>query len=91
MASEQAFWPVACGEGEPDLLVCMSCLGEVYRRKVPMPDCPSCHRVSTYEAFTLESIREWGSEDLIDKAGKAMAEPPPIRPRSDEPPVELVE
>lgn len=73
MASEQPFWPVECGEGEPDLMVCMSCLNEVFRSKVPMPDCPSCHRVSTYEAFTLESIRDWGTEELIAKAEQAHA------------------
>jgi hypothetical protein len=46
----------------------MSCLGEVFYRKVPMPDCPSCHGVSTYEGFTLEAIRDWGTEELITKA-----------------------
>jgi len=46
----------------------MSCLSEVFYRKVPMPDCPSCHGVSTYEAFSLEAIRDWGTEDLISKA-----------------------
>jgi hypothetical protein len=46
----------------------MSCLGEVFYRKVPMPDCPSCHGVSTYEGFTLEAIRDWGTEELIAKA-----------------------
>jgi hypothetical protein len=46
----------------------MSCLSEVFYRKVPMPDCPSCHGVSTYEAFTLEAIRDWGTEDLVAKA-----------------------
>lgn len=74
MSREQAFWPVECGEGEPDMLVCMSCLSEVFRRKVPMPECPTCHGVSTYEAFTLESIRDWGTEDLIAKALRAEAE-----------------
>ena len=74
MSREQAFWPVECGEGEPDLLVCMSCLSEVFRRKVPTPECPTCHGVSTYEAFTLESIRDWGTEDLIAKALSAEAE-----------------
>ncbi|MEW6543193.1 MAG: hypothetical protein AB1411_06230 [Nitrospirota bacterium] len=81
MAREQAFWSVESGEGDPDLWVCMSCLSEVFRRKVPMPDCPTCHGVSTYEAFTLESIRDWGTEELIAKADRAIAEakrtPPP--------------
>jgi len=49
----------------------MSCLSEVFYRKVPMPDCPSCHGVSTYEAFTLEAIRDWGTEDLVAKANIA--------------------
>jgi hypothetical protein len=74
MSREQAFWPVECGEGEPDLLVCMSCLSEVFRRKVPLPECPTCHGVSTYEAFTLKSIRDWGTEDLIARALTAEAE-----------------
>lgn len=80
MSREQLFWPVECGEGEPDLLVCMSCLNEAFRRKVPMPDCPTCHGVSTYETFTLQSIRDWGTEELIAKALKAEAEvgPPSV-------------
>lgn len=94
MTPEQAFWPVECGESDPDLLVCMSCLSEVYRRKVPMPDCPNCHGVSTYEAFTLDSIRDWGTEELIHKAGKAKTEPVAVRPRVEEslePPAEAAE
>jgi len=81
MAAEQAFWPVECEDGEPDLLVCMSCLSEVFRRKVPMPACPTCHGVSTYEAFTLESIRDWGTPELIAKAETAdtEVEPPPVQ------------
>ena len=66
MTSPQTFWPVS--HRDDDFWVCMSCLGEVYYRKVPMPDCPSCHGVSTYEGFTLEAIRDWGTEDLITKA-----------------------
>jgi hypothetical protein len=66
MASTQSFWPVS--HRDDDFWVCMSCLGEVYYRKVPMPDCPSCHGVSTYEGFTLEAVRDWGSEDLVAKA-----------------------
>jgi hypothetical protein len=52
----------------------MSCLNEVFKRKVPMPDCPACHGVSTYEAFTLEAIRDWGTDPLIEKAVRANAE-----------------
>jgi len=80
MTEHQPFWPVDCEEGGPELLVCMSCLSEVFKRKVPMPDCPACHGVSTYEAFTLEAIRDWGTEPLIEKALKAHAEvEPPVR------------
>jgi len=79
MSQEQTFWSVECGDEDPQFLVCMSCLNEVFRRKVPMPDCPACHGVSTYEAFTLESIRDWGTEELIAKADTASKfEEPPI-------------
>ncbi len=71
MEREQTFWPVESEKGDPDLWVCMSCLNEVFRRKVPMPDCPACHGVSTYEAFTLDSIRDWGTNELIAKAATA--------------------
>jgi len=81
MSDRQTFWPVDCEPGEPDLLVCMSCLSEVFKRKVPMPDCPTCHGVSTYEAFTLEAIRDWGTEQLIEKAVRANAEADqPVQP-----------
>ena len=66
MASTQSFWPVS--HRDDDFWVCMSCLGEVFYREVPMPDCPSCHGVSTYEGFTLEAVRDWGTEELIAKA-----------------------
>ena len=71
MAQEQTFWPVECEQGDPEFLVCMSCLNDVFWRKVPMPDCPTCHGVSTYEAFTLDSIRDWGTQELIAKAETA--------------------
>jgi hypothetical protein len=74
MSERQTFWPVECEAGEPDLLVCMSCLNEVFKRKVPIPDCPACHGVSTYEAFTLEAIRDWGTDQLIENAVRANAE-----------------
>ena len=70
MAS-QSFWPVS--HRDDDFWVCVSCLGEVFFRKVPMPDCPSCHGVSTYEGFTLDAIRDWGTEELIAKAVAAQA------------------
>ena len=72
MASTQLFWPVS--HRDDDFWVCMSCLGEVFYRKVPMPDCPSCHGVSTYEGFTLEAVRDWGTDDLIAKAVAAQQE-----------------
>jgi hypothetical protein len=82
MAQEQTFWPVECEQGDPEFLVCMSCLNDVFWRKVPMPDCPTCHGVSTYEAFTLDSIRDWGTEELIAKAETAAskAETPSSEP-----------
>jgi len=83
MSERQTFWPVECEAGEPDLLVCMACLNEVFKRKVPIPDCPACHGVSTYEAFTLEAIRDWGTEPLIEKAVHATAEvEQPVPPAS---------
>jgi hypothetical protein len=59
----------------------MSCLNEVFRQKVPMPDCPSCHGVSTYEPFTMDSIRDWGTEELITKAQEAQKDVilPPVQ------------
>jgi hypothetical protein len=83
MSQEQRFWSVEAQPGEGDLWVCMSCLTEVYRKKVPMPDCPTCHGVSTFEPFSLEAVRDWGTDDLIAKAVAASSEP-------DLPPVETV-
>lgn len=71
MGTKQAFWSVPAKDGEPDLWVCMSCLSEAFCRKVPMPDCPTCHGVSTYEAFTLAAVQDWGTEELIAKATAA--------------------
>ena len=68
MSATQSFWSVPQRGEEPPYWMCMSCLSEVFYRKVPMPDCPTCHGVSTYEAFTLEAIRDWGTEDLVAKA-----------------------
>lgn len=71
MSATQSFWSVPQRAGEPGYWVCMSCLSEAFYLKVPMPDCPTCHGVSTYEAFSLEAIRDWGTEDLIAKAETA--------------------
>ena len=71
MVESQTFWPVECDPGAPNLFVCMECLNEVFRSKIPMQGCPDCRAVSTFEPFTLESIQEWGSEDLIAKAQSA--------------------
>ena len=71
MSDTQSFWPVAQRYGEPPFWVCMSCLSEVFYRKVPMPDCPGCHGVSTYEAFAIEAIADWGTEDLVARAKAA--------------------
>lgn len=68
MSATQSFWSVPLSAGEPAYWVCMSCLSEVFYCKVPMPDCPTCQGVSTYEAFTLETIRDWGTEELIAKS-----------------------
>jgi hypothetical protein len=68
MSATQSFWSVPQSAGEPAYWVCMSCLSEVFHGKVPMPDCPTCQGVSTYEAFTLEAIRDWGTEELIAKS-----------------------
>jgi hypothetical protein len=55
----------------------MSCLNEVYCQKIPKPSCPSCGAVSAFEAFTLESIQDWGTEELIQKAQQAHQDAPP--------------
>jgi hypothetical protein len=82
MSTKQAFWNVSAKDGEPDLWVCMSCLNEVFYRKVPMPDCPTCHGVSTYEAFTVDAVRDWGTEELIAKAQAAQQTPEPQQPEA---------
>ncbi len=80
MAETRIFWAIECVEGEPEFFVCMSCLNEVYRCKVPSA-CPTCDAISTFEAFTLEGIRDWGSEGLVTKAEAAGADHP-VRPSS---------
>ena len=59
-----------CAQGEPDLFVCMSCLEEVFQAQVPVNGCPGCGAISTFEAFSIDAIREWGTESLIAKAAR---------------------
>lgn len=66
--SSSAYWSIECSSGDPDLFVCMECLEEVFRAKVPIQGCPGCGGVSTFEAFTLESLKDWGTEELVKKA-----------------------
>ena len=70
MSDTQTFWTVDCAEGDPDFFVCMDCLNDVYRRKVPT-ECSSCGAISAFEPFTLDSIKDWGTEELISKAQHA--------------------
>ena len=81
MSDTQSFWSVPQRDGEPPFWVCMSRLSEAFYRKVPMPDCPNCHGVSTYEAFAIEAIADWGTEDLVAKA-KASEQAANVEPAS---------
>ena len=74
MAHEQDFWQMEPKEDGHDFWVCINCLNEVFWRKIPKPDCPSCHRPSTYEPFTLDNIQGWGDEEIIAKARLAKSE-----------------
>ena len=73
MADDPTFWQVECGKGEPDFFVCIQCLNEVYHGKIPKV-CPTCATISSFEAFTLDSINDWGTAELIHKATQASAE-----------------
>ncbi len=68
MSDSSAYWSVECPPGGPDLFVCMDCLEEVFKAKIPIQGCPGCGAVSTFEAFTLDSLQEWGTDELIKKA-----------------------
>ena len=65
------FWPVECQGNKSDFFVCIICLNEVFWRRVPCPDCPTCHEVSTYKPFTHEGIEDWGTVELKQKALEA--------------------
>ncbi len=82
--SDSTYWPVECKPGEPDLFVCMDCLEEVFRAKVPVQGCPGCGAVSTFEAFSLDSLMEWGTEDLVQKAQATGAQAQQPRSQTEE-------
>ena len=68
MNQSLSFWPVECSEGDPDLYVCLTCLDEVFRAKIPVEGCPGCGAIATFEPFDLAAIKDWGTEELIRKA-----------------------
>ncbi len=68
MSDSSSFWSIECPVGDPDLFVCMNCLEEVFRAQVPIQGCPGCGAVSSFEAFSFDSLKDWGTEELIQKA-----------------------
>lgn len=90
MSEIQEFWSIECQESEPNLFVCMSCLDEVYRSKIPI-SCPTCRNVSTFEAFTLDAIKDWGTNKLIAKAHLAHNESPSLLSSTETAPSELTQ
>lgn len=82
MSESLSFWNVECGQGEPSLFVCMACLEEVFQAKVPIHGCPGCGAVSTFEPFTIEAIREWGTESLIAKSTECQQASSTVTPDS---------
>jgi len=87
MTENQMFWVVDCAEGDPDFFVCMACLNDVYRGKVPR-ECPHCHAISSFEPFTLDSIKDCGTEELIAKAQRASSEDSPASPEEIQEPID---
>ena len=75
MSDSSSYWSIDCASGDPELFVCMACLEEVFRAKVPIQGCPGCGAVSAFEPFTFESLQAWGTEDLIKKAQATGAQP----------------
>jgi len=85
MTESQSFWPVECAKGEPDLFVCLTCFDEVFKAKVPVEGCPSCGAIAAFEPFSLEAIKEWGTESLIQKAEQLPSSASSSEPDSDQP------
>ncbi len=75
------YWAVDCQPGDPDLFVCMSCIDEVFHARVPVEGCPGCGAIGAFEPFTVEAIRDWGTEGLIQKAERLS--PPSVLPNPD--------
>ena len=63
MSNNGKFWEME----QASLFVCTSCYEQVYWKKIPTK-CPQCGGYSRYDHFDLDSIKEWGSPALIEKA-----------------------
>jgi hypothetical protein len=85
MTKSHSFWPVECAQGEPDLFVCLTCFDEVFKAQVPVAGCPSCGAIGAFEPFSLEAIRDWGTESLIQKAEQLPSSSLPSESGSDQP------
>jgi hypothetical protein len=85
MTESQSFWPVECAQGEPDLFVCLTCFDEVFKAKMPVDGCPSCGAIAAFEPFSLDAIREWGTENLIQKAEQLPSSSSSSNSGSDQP------
>ena len=88
MTESLSFWPVECQEGEPDLIVCLTCLEEVFQAKVPVEGCPGCGAIGAFEPFKLEAIKNWGTDNLIRKAEQWPSSSVPVKVSSPDQPVE---
>ena len=88
MTESLSFWPIECQEGEPNLFVCLTCLDEVFRAKVPVEGCPGCGAIGEFEPFKLEAIKDWGTENLIRKAEQDPSTSAPAQDPSADNPVE---
>ncbi|MDH5297358.1 MAG: hypothetical protein OEW26_09535 [Nitrospirota bacterium] len=84
MTESQSFWPVECAQGEPDLFVCLTCFDEVFKAKMPVDGCPSCGAIAAFEPFSMDAIREWGTENLIQKAEQLPSSSSSSKPGSDQ-------
>ena len=92
MGSKQAFGLCLPKTGSRDLWVCMSCLsGGVLPEGSHAGLSDLSRGLSTYEAFALSLVQDWGTEELIAKAVTAQqAEEAASVAAAATPPVESV-